>query len=184
MLHVERGRDRSPAVSPSRCSNSRQAAKGSHRLLLIALCQGGALHYLDCKKEAKKTNGVKDLDVYSSYADDPEIPWPYRRHGVADFGESEFGHHRNKRHDFVGRHVDLMGRALLVETDTNPVEAGRTWLAASNNAPPALTRKSSRGATSGQVPGQSHLGPRRRSAGGTESAAPIQLRSAPPPCQW
>ena len=49
---------------------------------------GGALHYLDCKKGAKKTNGVKDLDVYSFYADDPEIPWPYRRHGVADFGAS------------------------------------------------------------------------------------------------
>ena len=126
---------------------------------------------------------MKDLDVYSSYADDPEIPWPYRRRGVADFGESEFGHHRNKRHDFVGRHVDLMGRALLVETDTNPVEAGRTWLAASNNAPGTYAKKQSWGYIRPGT-GQSHLGPRRRSAGGTESAAPIQLRSAPPPCQW
>ena len=112
-----------------------------HRLLLIALCQGGALHYLDCKKEAKKTNGVKDLDVYSFYADDPEILWPYRRHGVADFGVSEFGHHPNKRHDFVGRHVDLMGRALQVEPDADPVLAVCDWLATSNNKTPRLLRK-------------------------------------------
>ena len=57
---------------------------------------GGALHYLDCKKGAAKKNGVKDLDVYSFYADDPEIPWPYRRHGVAGFGASEFGYHPNR----------------------------------------------------------------------------------------
>ena len=49
---------------------------------------GGALRYLDCKKGAKTKNCVKDLDVYSFYADDPEIPWPYRRHVAAGFGES------------------------------------------------------------------------------------------------
>ncbi len=108
---------------------------------MIALCQGGALHYLDCKRHSKKTNGVKDLDVYSFYADDPQIPWPYRRHGVADFGESEFGHHPNKRDDFVGRHVDLMGRALQVEPDADPVEAVRDWLATSNNKTPRHLRK-------------------------------------------
>ncbi len=112
-----------------------------HRRLLIALCQGGALHDLDCKKDAKKKNGVKDLDVYSFYADDPEIPWPYRRHGVADFGESEFGYHPNKRQQFVGRHVDLMGRALPVAPGANPGLAVRDWLATSNNQTPRLLRK-------------------------------------------
>ncbi len=102
---------------------------------------GGALHYLDCKNDAEKTNGVKDLDVYSFYADDPGIPWPYRRHGVSDFGESEFGYHPNKRPHFVGRHVDLMGRALPVEPDADAVEAVRTWLATSNNATPRLLRE-------------------------------------------
>jgi hypothetical protein len=46
--------------------------------LLIAPCQGGALHYLDCQQEAKKKNGVKDLDVYCFYAADRTVPWPYR----------------------------------------------------------------------------------------------------------
>jgi hypothetical protein len=102
---------------------------------------GGALHYLDCKKGAAKKNGVKELDVYGFYADDPEIPWPYRRHGVSDFGASEFGYHPNKRHDFVGRHVDLMGRALPVAPGANPVLAVRDWLATSNNKTPRFLRK-------------------------------------------
>ena len=111
------------------------------RLLLIALCQGGAVPYVDCQRGAEEKNGVKDLDVYSFYAADPNVPWPYRRHGVADFGESEFGYHPNKREHFVGRHVDLMGRALPVKRDANPGEVVRDWLATSNNATPRLLRK-------------------------------------------
>jgi hypothetical protein len=112
-----------------------------YRLLLVALCQGGALHYVDCRRGAKEKNGVKDLDVYSFYADDPHVPWPYRRHGVADFGESEFGYHPDKRKQFVGRHVDLMGRALPVEPGANPVEAVRAWLTTSANATPRHLRR-------------------------------------------
>jgi len=62
------------------------------RLLLVAPCQGGALHYLDCKNQVRNKNGVKDLDVYSFYAEHPRVPWPYRgRHGVRDFGELPCG---------------------------------------------------------------------------------------------
>jgi len=43
------------------------------RLKLVALCQGGALHLLDCKEGLKHTNGVKDLDVYSFYAEHPKF---------------------------------------------------------------------------------------------------------------
>jgi hypothetical protein len=111
------------------------------RLLLIALCQGAALHYVDGPSGARKKNGVKDLDVYSFYAEDPKVSWPYRRHGVKDFGKSEFGFHPNKKKDFVGRHVDLMGRALSVAPDADPVQAVRAWLATSNNKTPRLLRE-------------------------------------------
>jgi hypothetical protein len=69
------------------------------------------------------------------------VPWPYRRHVVADFGESEFGYHPDKRKHFVGRHVDLMGRALPVKPDANPVEAVRHWLATSKNKSPRRLRE-------------------------------------------
>ena len=112
-----------------------------NRLLLVALCQGGAMHYVDCKKGFRHTNGVKDLDVYSFYARDPEVPWPDRRHVNADFGESEFGYHPDKDERFVGRHVDLMGRGLHVEADADPVKAVRDWLETSKNKSPRLLRK-------------------------------------------
>ncbi|MDV3135325.1 hypothetical protein [Mycobacterium sp. 29Ha] len=110
------------------------------RLLLVALCQGGGLHYVDCQRGVEKRNGVKDLDVYTFYSEHSKTRWPYRRHGVADFGESEFGYHPGKRKDFVGRHVDLLGRALPVRPDANPVEAVRKWLTDSNNKTPRLLR--------------------------------------------
>lgn len=115
------------------------------RSLLVALCQGGALHYVDCQRGAKKKNGVKDLDVYSFYAEDPNVPWPYRRHGVADFAESEFGYrpadapYKGKR--LVGRHVDLMGRALPVDREANPVDAVGSWLATGKSGTPWHLRK-------------------------------------------
>jgi hypothetical protein len=111
------------------------------RFLLIALCQGAAQHYLDCLSGRATTRGVKDLDVYTFYSENAAVPWPYRRQVVKDFGKSEFGYHPNKRPDFIGRHVDLMSRALPVAVDVNPVAALRDWLATSPNQTPRLLRK-------------------------------------------
>jgi len=91
------------------------------RILLTALCQGAALHYVN------GTNGVKDLDVYTFYAEDPAIGYPYRRRGVEDFGVSEHGRHPED-HDFVGRRVDLLGRTLKVSAAADPVSAVRSYL--------------------------------------------------------
>ncbi|MGW4100630.1 hypothetical protein [Mycobacterium sp. NPDC004974] len=93
-----------------------------HRILLTALCQGAALHFVN------GTNGVKDLDVYTFYAEDPAVTFPYRRPpGVADFGHSEFGRHPDD-HRYVGRRVDLLGRALKVAPSADPVAAVRSYL--------------------------------------------------------
>lgn len=93
------------------------------RILMTALCQGAALHYVN------GTNGVKDLDVYSFYAEDPAIGYPYRRRGVEDFGDSEHGRHPDD-HAFVGRRVDLLGRTLKVPLSVDPVSAVRGYLRA------------------------------------------------------
>ncbi|WP_158168561.1 hypothetical protein [Mycolicibacterium smegmatis] len=91
------------------------------RILLTALCQGAALHYID------GANGVKDLDVYTFYADDPNVGYPYRRRGVADFGNSELGRHPDDV-GYVGRRVDLLGRALRVAPSAVPVAAVCSYL--------------------------------------------------------
>ncbi|MCV7401292.1 hypothetical protein H7K24_14130 [Mycobacterium fragae] len=123
----------------------RHLAVYRRRLLLIALCQGAALHYVQCKKGLQHTKGVKDLDVYSFYAEHPRVPWPYRRYGKADFGESEFGCHPDdlpyKGKPFIGRHVDLTGRALPVRPEGNPIEAVRIWLTTSKNPTPRHLRE-------------------------------------------
>jgi len=75
--------------------------KGKH--LLIALCQGAALHYIDRK------NGVKDFDVWLFYPE-RKIRLPYRRRGEMDFGVSKFGKHPNDQ-KYIGRRVDILMRS-------------------------------------------------------------------------
>lgn len=109
------------------------------RLLLIALCQGGALHYINGKR------GVKDLDVYTFYAKHPTVQMHPLRHTQADFGESEFGYRpadlEVRKRRFVGRAVDLLVRSLPVEPDADPIEAVRNWLETSKNETPRLLKE-------------------------------------------
>ncbi len=97
----------------------------SDRVLLTALCQGAALHYIDGK------NGVKDLDVYTFYARHPTAGFPHRRRKMEDFGESDLGRHPDDDPRFRGRHVDLMGRVIDVLPTADPVEAVRDYLSRS-----------------------------------------------------
>jgi hypothetical protein len=109
------------------------------RLLLIALCQGGALHYINDKW------GVKDLDVYTFYAKHPTVKMHPLRHTVKDFGESEFGYRpadlEERKRRFVGRAVDLLVRSLPVEPDVDPITAVRNWLETSPNESPQLLKE-------------------------------------------
>jgi hypothetical protein len=73
--------------------------------VIVALCQGAALHYLD------KKNGIKDFDVWFIY---PEklLTLPYRRVGVVDFGKSKFGvHPKAAIKGYEGRTIDVLMRS-------------------------------------------------------------------------
>jgi hypothetical protein len=87
----------------------------------VALCQGAALHFINGK------NGIKDFDVWTFYWAKRERPFPYRRRGVADFGDSKFGTTDDKPL-FVGRRVDFMGRSLHSLSFTDPVAVLRHYL--------------------------------------------------------
>ncbi len=98
-----------------------------NRLLVIALCQGAALHYLDRK------NGVKDFDVWSFFRAHPTKPFPYRRNTSADFGDPKFGKSPGWEH-YIGRRVDLLGRSIEVPRGGSPLEAIRAYLDAAKSA--------------------------------------------------
>ncbi len=91
------------------------------RLFAVALCQGGALHYID-----KKT-GIKDFDVWSFFRAHPSRPFPYRRRAKLDFGDPKFGTTRDSPL-FTGRRVDHIGRSIIADAYSNPVEVLRRYL--------------------------------------------------------
>ena len=101
--------------------NPDRSGRYAGRLIGRALCQGGGVHYLD------GANGVKDLDVWSFYAEYQNWPFPPRWHGTRDYGLSKFGRYPGDV-GYAGRRVDLMGRSLPVKLDADPADAIRAWL--------------------------------------------------------
>ena len=106
------------------------------RRVAVVLAQGGALHVLD------GTTGVKDLDVWTFYAEIPGVGFRFgQRKRQVDFGPSEHGrnlyppdfeHRQLKRWlRFGGRRVDLMIRSLSVPVGASHeavTRALREWL--------------------------------------------------------
>lgn len=116
------------------------------RFVCAALCQGAGQHVVDVVRGQSQPNGIKDFDVWSFFAALPGQRFPAnRRLTRADFGPSRFGRWDGAperfRH-YEGRRVDLLLRALPVETDDDPVTAVQDWLrAAATDSACALARK-------------------------------------------
>ncbi|MCA1491826.1 hypothetical protein [Sinorhizobium alkalisoli] len=104
------------------------------RLLLMALAQGSALHYLN------GANGIKDFDVWAFFAAGPPKPFPHRKRWCTDFGASRFGRHPADR-NYSGRRVDLMGRSIAIAKGECPQDAVRRWLASPAKSAVALRQK-------------------------------------------
>lgn len=71
--------------------------------IIVALGQGGALHYIDGK------NGIKDFDVWFFYPKG-QFPLPFRRRGKVDYGKSKFGSHPADT-GYKGRRIDILMRS-------------------------------------------------------------------------
>ena len=108
--------------------NPQGSGRYAGRLLCRALCQGAALHYVD------ESNGVKDFDVWSFYAQLDEWPFPARWRGTRDFGPSKFGRYPGDPPRYSGRRVDLLGRSLPAEPGADPADVLRRYLAARRTA--------------------------------------------------
>nr|WP_245181943.1 hypothetical protein [Sinorhizobium mexicanum] len=104
------------------------------RLLLLALAQGSALHYLN------GTNGLKDIDVWAFFAAGPSKPFPHRKRWCVDFGPSRFGRHPADL-GYSGRRLDLMGRSIAAAAGEPPQQAVRRWLGQKNRSAIELSKK-------------------------------------------
>jgi len=103
--------------------NPQGSGRYAGRLLGRALCQGAALHYVN------GSNGVKDFDVWSFYAEIDDWPFPPRWRGTRDFGPSKFGRYPGDPPRYLGRRVDLLGRSLPARPGADPGVALRIYLA-------------------------------------------------------
>jgi hypothetical protein len=103
------------------------------RLILLALCQGGAQHYVD------GVTGVKDLDVWAFFRGGLEKPFPWRARWRADFGLSRLGRHPADK-GCLGRRVDVIGRSIPA-IDTNGEDAVLDWLHGRSQSARLLVRR-------------------------------------------
>src|SRR5437763_10002021 len=105
-------------------------------VLAVALCQGAGLHYVN------GTNGIKDLDVWTFYAQHPTVVYPARRPITPrDFGNPKFGR-TDDSPPFAGRRVDCLGRSLAVPRGADPVAALQNYLSnATTDTASALATK-------------------------------------------
>ncbi len=104
--------------------NPQGSGRYAGRLLGRALCQGAALHYVN------QSNGIKDFDVWSFYAQHGDWPFPARWRGTRDFGPSKFGRYPGDPPRYSGRRVDLLGRSLPAELGSDPASILRRYLTA------------------------------------------------------
>ncbi len=90
--------------------------------VLIALCQGAAMHYID------RETGVKDFDVWVFYPK-KVLDLPYRRRGRVDSGLIRFGvPHELDLLGYEGRQVDVMMRSDYHFNDVGAAEGVFSYL--------------------------------------------------------
>ncbi len=82
--------------------------------IAVALCQGGAMHYVD-----KKT-GINDFDIWFFYPFN-QTHLPYRTIWTWDYINPKFGRHPQLP-KYSGRRVDVMVRSIRNYLIKNPTE--------------------------------------------------------------
>lgn len=104
------------------------------RLLLLALGQGGALHF------ETSEHGLKDIDIWAFFSAGPRRTFPARARWTADFGPSRFGRHPDDT-GFTGRRMDILGRSIDNLPGEAPEVSVRRWLNGWSRSAVALRKK-------------------------------------------
>ena len=125
-------------------SSTPYGRKYKDSLVMIALCQGGANHYVVTNGYARryfcpKSNGLKDIDVWFFFRKQEFHPmW----HQTRDFGPGKFGHNPQEP-NYIGRRMDFYGRSIPFLTGDTVQSALVRWLnrGAPKSSPYYLSQK-------------------------------------------
>ena len=71
---------------------------------------------------------MKDFDVWTFYKKHNKGPFPYRRIGNKDFGQSKFGVHPKLKNTHIGRKVDLIGRSIPFRKNESAIVTLQNYL--------------------------------------------------------
>lgn len=105
------------------------------KAVVVALCQGAALHYIDGK------TGVKDFDVWFFYAPiDGKSKWHRGTLTVTNFGDSKFGKLPDKS-AFKDKRVDVLMRAMPEFSCGDPKKSIQDYLTSPVNTTPKYLAK-------------------------------------------
>jgi len=125
-------------------SSTAYGRKYKNGLVMIALCQGGANHYVVTNSYARryfdpKKNGLKDIDIWFFFRKQKFNP---RWHPKRDFGPSKFGHNPQEP-NYIGRKMDFYGRSIPFLTGDTVQSALVRWLnsGAPKSSPYYLSQK-------------------------------------------
>ena len=94
--------------------------------LVVALCQGAAMHYYD------KSNGIKDFDIWFFYPFNKKH-LPYRTIWNWDYTNPKFGRHPSIS-GYEGRKVDVIVRSIKNYTSKDPVKTIYQYFESENTA--------------------------------------------------
>ena len=125
-------------------SSTPYGRKYKNGLVMIALCQGGANHYVVTNGYARryfnpKKKGLKDIDIWFFFRKQKFHPmW----HHTRDFGPSKFGHNPQEP-KYIGRRMDFYGRSIPFLARDTLQSALVRWLddGAPKSSPDYLSQK-------------------------------------------
>jgi hypothetical protein len=111
------------------------AALFRDKLRILVLSQGAANHFVD------KVNGIKDFDVWGFFEKIDGKTFPYRTVWKTDIGISRFGKHPAAPEPFIGRKIDIIGRAII-RKNHDAVSEMVAWLQGNSKSASELQKKS------------------------------------------
>ena len=117
-------------------SSTEKKSANPNSVQLMALVQGGGLHYAVTAGHARylhpKENGLKDVDIYAFFKRKPEKEnYKIRNSDIlrCDLGSSKFGRCPDEDDEYEGRRIDILPYSIKeFDNNADPFDAVKQWV--------------------------------------------------------